>query len=483
MRKAKNILYAVVAIILLSGAVTMIAKIGIRGSGGAGISQPSETDRVMSLEELKSKYEFTYYSDFLALKTDLDSSTTLATGSQQENEDSSCAVYYDPVNERSVVVLLNDMTITEPYTFDMPVEINFAGKTLSCSGAGLQFKDSAYINGRLGGGIVSSGSGDLAVLLSFDGGTVRIDGGSYIVDTDETSVDTGVIRFNQTVASGSIQNAEVSFNYGGSSGDERKCAVFSESPLIMENVDVQAKSKQNFTNYFYGVLVMTDTSISNCRISCDPGGACFDAVGIYSEAGTLRLMNNTVSAYTPPIFPGQEGEYSCAYAVEICDSAERLIINGGDYFGGDGGVRTFVSSCINGGRYTSDSGGGLCFSDGENYVQNVMMNSFSMESGQRGLVNVYMDSCTFLRSKGCVGVLGTTDIGEGMGNLYISNTDIPDGTIFIVFPRFVCIAGENTNITMEKLSSYSEYCPLSEDQLCYTSFRYTYENREQYLKP
>lgn len=478
MRKVKNILYAVVAIILLSGAVTMIAKIGIRGSGGAGISQPSETDQVMSLEELKSKYEFTYYSDFLALKTDLDGSTTSAAGSQQENEDSNCAVYYDPVNERSAVVLLNDMTITEPYTFDMPVEINFAGKTLSCSGTGLQFKDSAYINGRLGGGIVSSGSGDLGVLLSFDGGTVRIAGGSYIVDTDETSVDTGVIRFNQTVASGLIQNAEVSFNYGGSSGDERKCAVFSESPLIMENVDVQAKSKQNFYNYFYGVLVMADTSISNCRITCEPGSACLDVAGIYSEAGTLCLMNNTVSAYTPSIFPGQTGEYSRAFAVCICDSAERLIINGGDYFGGNYSVYTFVSSCINGGRYTTDSGCALYFLGGEHYVQNATIGRFYMAM-YGDCSDVYMDSCTFFGTGGLSGYIGYV----GRGNLYVSNTDIPDGLKLAVEGGGVCIAGENTNFTTENVFSDFYGTLVTEDQLRYTSFRYTYENREQYLNP
>ena len=508
MKKVKNIVCIVLALVLLSGAVTMISKFGFGSGGGGGGGGNQSEEPPPTVDDLKQKYSFTYYSGLSALSSDVEAGTQTG-GSKQEAADSACAAYYDSEQERTVVVLLKDIAVTESCTFNTPVELNLAGKMLvgsGYSGAVLEFNDSAYINGRLGGGVVMSGDVQTLVSMNFTAGTVVIDGGSYKVNSGASAENVRGIQVTGTVDSLTIKNAEFDVTHAGSTGSISG-AIYSRCPSVIENVTVNAESMQDGVTTVVGMYLMAEANVSNCNVTCEPAGKSTAVYGIYAGGGVLTLRDNTV--YTDAYNNDVSNVGENAIAVMVSSGAEKLISYGGDYTGTHCAVQLNAPAEIDGGRFVSCSHGGIYFAhtDKTSYVKNAVIGTIAYNgkfdqsvmgnpkplgafyiggNAGRNNISVYMDNCTLVSTPDTYWGSGVLKGSSGeFGNcLYISRAWIPDGHVMRVDSGNCVIAGRGTDLNSENTVSGGDYrnpVSVAVGGLIQTDYIFVYGNRYAYM--
>ena len=471
-------------------------------------NKPSIVDEIVRANggmSLGYNVEVFYYSSFWDAVDDINGDD-LSGGSIKMLSDSICAVYYDKFNSRYALILLDDITASITHTFDVPVEVNFAGKFITfpkCENeTRLTFGNDAYLNGQLGGGVRGQLGGaekqtDYGYPIRFNGNVV-VDGGSYTLDGGAGHPGTAsVFYIASSTEKAVIKNIKCSLSHFGTG---RAIAILSYGQnLTVDNVAVDVNGTPDVdAQLFYGLYCdgSGEMNVMNSHITAQAQSKATKVYGMYftSNSKCANLENNVVyvdaSNNDVDTTKGKLG-----VACYVNDKVKKAVIKGGDYTG----THTAISLCsdlaiIDGGRFVSCAHGGFYYSkdNGKCYVKNAMVGtaSYSGIFDQSEMGNtvplgsfyvggknsvVHMDNCEFLYTddtKYAGGVL-RDDINA---SLYVSNVTIPDGHKLRVDDGCHVYIGVGTNITKDNLCSYMG-AQIADASFGFTGDNvYTYEN-------
>lgn len=488
----------------------------------AVMSQKATTDLFSSVKvsfspsianEFKLRYKFYYYSDLYDALVDLSYGST-ANGLTQEVENAVCAIYRDEVKDRNVLFLLEDVTVpSEEVVFNNPLEINFAGKTLTFDSCGNSwtFNEDVYLNGTYGGGVEAIVSVNDAVHpLYFQGtGSLVVDGGLYIMYGGEshTTSSACLLYTKTTMASATIKNAVFDVNYQGTA----RCyaVVCNAQKNHVENVIISVNGVEGtVADCLYGMQISSaggaNATVCNCDIRVQARTIGSRAQGVFmNKQAVATFKDNTIIADA-----GNNGTSNGGFAValQISDECGEVFISGGHYAGTHSGINAAAVVVVDGGKFVSCSHGGIYFAhpNKTSYIKNAILgieyegifDIDAMENpipfapfyigGSTGYENisVHMDNCTLLASDDTAwsgGVVRGTS-GEKNCKLYISNTIIPEGRggkkLRIDNGNYAYV-GTGTNITTDIIvaGSSSIIQTPTDDAVTFVGDRtYTYEN-------
>lgn len=462
------------------------------------------------VNEFKLRYQFYYYTDFYDALADLVYGSP-ANGLTVEIENAVCAIYFDEVKERNVLVLLEDVTApTEDIEFNHPMEINFAGKTLTFDTCGNSwtFNEDVYLNGTYGGGVEAIVSVNDAVHpLYFQGaGSLVVDGGLYLMHggANHATSSACLLYTKNTMASVTIKNAVFEVNYQGTA----KCyaVVCNTQKNHVENVIISVEGVENVVAVgLYGMQISSTggakATVCNCEIRVQARAIGTRVFGIFAnKQAVATFKDNTIIADA-----GNNGTERDGFAVglHVDDECGEVFVSGGYYAGTHSGMGASSVVIVDGGKFVSCSHGGIYFAhpNKTSYIKNATLgieytgifDTASMENpipfapfyigGSTGNDNitVHMDNCTFLCTDNTAwggGVVRGTS-GEKNGRLYISNTIIPDGHKLRVDNDNFVFVGAGTNISENNVvaGSAAVIQTVADDAVTYVGNRtYTREN-------
>jgi hypothetical protein len=489
-------------------------------SGTGGSSSGGATTLLPDImNDLKIKFEFNYYKNLQDAITDIHAGLpTHGTTNADASLSWGCATYEDYVAGRWVLVLLKNLTApSKTVTFDVPIEINFAGNKLNFASCAHQWKftKDAYLNGTLGGGVTANLTTDGASYpLNFEGtGSLVVDGGTYTMSGGANHATSSAVLLytKQTMASVTIKNAIFDVEYGGTSKcygvvcNAQKNHVENVSVTVIANGAVDDTPAKNL----YGMQISSaggaKSTVCNSSVTVQANEIGTHAYGIY-------LNNQSVATFTDNTIYTDAGDNSSgggvAIAVTIQSACEKVFINGGSYTGTHSAINTNSPVVVDGGKFVSCSHGGIYFAhpNKTSYVKNAELGieeyagEFEMDEmtnqtpfapfyigGSSGYENiiVHMDNCTLLVTENTAwsgGVVRGTS-GEKNSILYVSNTTIPegkDGLRKLRIDNYNHVhVGTGTNITDDIIvaGSASVVQEKWDDAVTYAgNFTYTYEN-------
>lgn len=482
-----------------------ILLVGLKG-------EPGPSGDRDSLEYIKSKNVFYYYSDIQAAITDMHNNTH-DNGENIQNNSANCATYYDHESERWVLVLLADITLPTTTTlFKIPVEINFAGKFLTFPDIGLGFwgfQNEAYLNGKIGGGIralaVTQSSSVSPLRFATTTKNVVVDGGEYIINGQTTS-DGYMHALDVRAKNIEIRNVTVDVTRDGDGEYTYGVQVYKADNVTLDNSVIKVKdSDTGTTKNILGAYVREvnfNANISNCEIVAEASdwGSIVDGIASHTVT-TLTLTDNNVKVDSAN---NEQSKGSYGYAVRLLDTVDKCFINGGTYIGMQTAVSTSAPVFVKGGKFVSCSHGGFYIhhENKSSYIQDAIigceeysgkfdrtqmgypdksLGAFYIGSGN--FTKVYMDGCSFVYNHGTAdedtefpcGVVRGTD-AERNNHLYISNIQLPDieGSLRLDKGNYLHI-GADTNFTIDHVGLYSS---VGKGEVIYEeNRRYRYEDQ------
>ncbi len=277
-----------------------------------------------SIEELKAKYNFKYYSTLELAIADVNASTPGANADALELVAE--AGLYEKEDGTSCVVLLKDANKTSTITLSNDIELNLGGRKLNFTGVqyyglnGGTNEHSFFVNGRLQGSEINisgtTGGNAAAVCCSY--GTWMISGGTYktfgsgnvfgilsntnlnisncsiVVEGDSSTNNPYVWGIYGSGASTvNVENCSVGV-WGSSSGSIRGVICYNDSNIKNCSVKVSGVSK-----VLTGICNPGTSYMEDCNISVKPAveevesGSEVAGVYLYSNQ---KIKNCTITA-------------------------------------------------------------------------------------------------------------------------------------------------------------------------------------------
>jgi len=367
---------------------------------------------VPSIEELKDRYSFVYYSSINNAITDVNNNE-IGENADTEEAEAEAGIYIDEAENISVVLLKDTIIEGEKIVPSTDMTINLGGKSIIFNhyigiDGGKNRKDTITIDGRLTGS---------AVIMN------GVDGGGNLIQTRTNNfiINGGTYKLEETTINETYFPVGIKINAGGT-------ATILDSDII-----VSATSPTST----FGVFNSGDAIINDSNILVKATNS--KTYGIYNEK-TMIATNNEIKSYANYY---NENDVWLSLSQGIANaSTGNLKVNNCYVMGTHSGIQSEGTISVNGGIYESFGHGGIYFvgSGTTSYVNNstfqgcempegYITNTSSNEAGvyiggsaESNNITVYMDNNKIYGLQSPIVLRGTS--GEQNNTLYISNSKI-----------------------------------------------------------
>lgn len=399
---------------------------------------------VPSVEELQSKYAFTYYSTMTKAVTDVNNGA-IGANADAEKHTAVAGVYTDE-NDGKNVVLLKDTTENKRIEPGADMTINLGGNTITFENDYYGFRGaknseiSVTFDGRLKGSSV--------VLNGIDGGGVAIRASEknriYIVG--------GTYCINETVANETYDAVCIGVSASGLV-ELGKCSVLTRSAGRNNAVQV------------YGSAV-----IDRCKIESFSDDGISYGVHIVNASSSATITNSDIRAYSNYLYnENNDGKGNYSAVSHGVRNSGVVTINGGYVMGTHSGVQNTGTLHANGGIFEGFGHGGVYFaaSDAVSSVRNAVIRDCDMPDGYTATASrngagfymgganeqVYMDNCKISGiAPSQIAVIKGSNNALYISNSTVNNTTGGDANIRIDEGGNKLYIGRGNNFTSENTS-------------------------------
>ncbi len=424
-----------------------------------------------SIEELKAKYNFKYYSTLELAVADVNASTPGANADALELVAE--AGLYEKEDGSSCVVLLKDSNKTETITFSNDIELNLGGHTLSFDGVTNALSStsgdySILINGNLSGSTINASAGTGVIrTIRAQYNTWNISGGTYTA--------TGSKAVYGLVAAGNCNLTNCSILVSGTGGSVFGI-ITSGANISVKNSSINVScSCTNEETTAAGIQLQKTNELNmlDCYIQVDARTNLAAGINILNTSTcVINAKRTSLNAYNDYIT--DNGHYR-HYSYGMLSTSATSVINleNCEVYGTHSGVTSLSTLNVDGGTYSGFGHGGFYL--GENsIIKNATIKEAGMPVGYSNTANnsnhsaiyigegsnknIYVDNCRLFAdntnsSNGRTIVLRNTS-GETNNKLYISNSVLDKNTLRIDAGNKVYI-GVGNNFTASDTSNAS----------------------------